>query len=252
MKSNTFSLLSLSIPAMTAEQAKQRLFHLLDTPSPSLVFTPKTTMLGDLLRHPKRKVLFHRAALLLPDGIGILILSRLMGTPLPQRLTGIDMAETVLAEAEQRGLRVFLLGACPGVAREAAKRLWERYPRLCICGTHHGYFGQQTEEEGEVLALLKTAQPHILLVCMGYPKQESWLVHHRKEIPTLRLAMGLGGSFDVWAGKQKRAPKFMQAAGLEWLWRSVREPERLEAFAALPSLVRAAMVQKRLRSKRSS
>ena len=238
-------LFSLPFEPLTKSGAVKRAKALLDTPAPSLIFTPNTTILAQSLREPRLASLLRRADLLLPDGIGVVALSRILGAPLPARIAGIDLAEEVLALAARRGLRVFLLGGRPGVAERAAQKLCRQYPGLRICGTHHGYFGKNEEENRPLLAQLHKARPHILFACLGFPKQEEWLLKHRDALPDLRLGMGLGGSLDVWSGNKKRAPSALGQLGLEWLWRALREPHRFSVLGDGILLLRAVRKQKK-------
>ena len=245
MNKNTISILSLPFEPLTAHAAEARLRTLLRTPKTSLVFTPNTVMLFRAERDHAIARMLASADLLLPDGMGVVAASRFLGTPLPERLSGIDMAQKLLAHAEKQGLRVFLLGGKPGIAKKAAERLKQRFPDLRICGTHHGYFGHHREEEESVVQLIRAASPHILFACLGFPKQEEWLLRHRTCFPTLRLGMGLGGSLDVWSGEIERAPERMQSIGLEWLWRALREPRRFSVLLTVPALAAALLKQKK-------
>ena len=174
-----------------------------------------------------------------PDGIGLLLAARLIGKRLPEKATGIDTAEWLVSLAEERGLRLFLLGGEEGVAEDAARRLCNAHPKLCICGTHHGYFDKRSgsADTEALLSLLRGARAELLFVCFGAPRQERWIAENAARIPTLRLAMGLGGALDVWSGRVRRAPRCWQRAGLEWLWRTLREPTRIKRIAKLPAFL---------------
>jgi N-acetylglucosaminyldiphosphoundecaprenol N-acetyl-beta-D-mannosaminyltransferase len=168
----------------------------------------------------------------IPDGIGIYLASRLCGSPLPERSTGIDTAEQILKIAEKRSLRVFLLGGKDGIARVAKKNLLRRFPALNICGTHHGYFDEKSEKK--VINLINSSRAELLLVCMGFPRQEEWISKNLSSLTSVRVAIGLGGTLDVWANKVRRAPKILQNVGLEWLWRVILEPSRAKIFLDIP------------------
>jgi len=149
----------------------------------------------------------------------------------PERVPGIELAERVLELAAERELAVFFLGAAPGVAEEAAARQVQRLPQLKVVGTHHGYFS--LEEETTVVEKVRATGAQVLLVAMGAPRQELFIYRHRESMG-VRLAMGVGGSFDVWAGRVKRAPGWVQAAKMEWLYRLLTNPKRLRRQLALP------------------
>ena len=192
--------------------------------SPLLVFTPGIEMLLASQRNPDLYRLLRSADLLLPDGVGACLLSRFR---IRERIPGIEMGEFLLSYAAKHRLRVFLLGGRRGVAVRAARNLTARHKDLRIVGTHHGYFKADPEEERRVLCLIRRAAPDVLIVCMGFPRQESFLVQYRDDLPSVRIGIALGGSLDVWSGDLKRAPHLFRACGLEWLWRITREPHRI-------------------------
>ena len=199
---------------------------------PCAVFTPNAVMLDACRKDPRLASLLCRASLSLPDGAGVLLAAKRKGTPLRVKVSGIDFGEALLKRAAREGLKVFLLGGKKGVARRAARRLSLKYPSLQICGTHHGYF-QGTEAEEAVRSKIIACKPDLLFVCLGFPRQERWIVQNLPSLPFLRVAAGLGGSLDVWSGDTKRAPKSLQKCGLEWAWRMMREPRRLKNLPAL-------------------
>lgn len=189
------------------------------------VCTPNPIMLENAMRDKELRAALLHADLNLPDGIGVLLAARLLGERMVERVSGVDMAARVVALAARRGERIYLLGGEKGVAEEAAKRLVARLPGLFVCGVCDGYFS--VSEEREVLLKIRAARPDILLVCLGSPKQEIFIDRYREWLPDVRLFMALGGTLDVWAGKTRRAPCFVQNVGLEWLWRMLNEPRRL-------------------------
>lgn len=191
---------------------------------PLLIFTPGIEMLLASRRSPAWHRLLSKADLLLPDGVGAQILSRFR---IKERIPGIETGEFLLSLAAAHALRVFLLGGRRGVAVRAAKRMQAQHRGLCIVGTHHGYFSPDSEEEHRVSELIHSAAPDILIVCMGFPRQEEFLLRYRDHFPSLRIGIALGGSLDVWSGDLRRAPRLLRACGLEWLWRIAREPKRI-------------------------
>ena len=204
---------------------------------PCFVVTPNAVMLDACRKDPALANLLNRATLSLPDGVGVLLAAKRNGTPLKQRVSGIGFGEALLKKAAERGLRVFLLGGKPGVAARAAYRLRQRIPDLRICGTHHGYFRRDGTESRAVLDHIRACRPDVLLVCLGFPLQEQWLCDNLSTLPFLRVAAGLGGSLDVWAGDLRRAPRPIRVLGMEWAWRMLCQPNRLRH---LPSLLHVA------------
>lgn len=174
------------------------------------------------------------ADLVVPDGVGIVWAARRAGNRLPERLPGVELVLDLAEAARAKGWRLYLLGARPGVAQEAGRRLQEQYPGLNIVGTHHGYFGPG-EEEAVIEDILR-AKPHILLAALGVPRQEVWL-HTRAARLRVPVMMGVGGSFDVISGVVARAPAWVQRAGLEWAYRLCTDPRRWRRAVRLPLFV---------------
>lgn len=173
-----------------------------------------------------------------PDGVGAVWAAGQQGVSGLERVPGIELAERVLTRAAEEGLSVYFLGAAPGIAEEAARRQAEANPGLRVAGTHHGYFS--TDDELEVVDQVRAAGAHILLVAMGAPKQEAFMVRHRAALG-VRVALGIGGSFDVWSGAVRRAPAWTRRCNVEWLWRLVSNPRRAGRQVALAKFVRYVM-----------
>ncbi len=172
------------------------------------------------------------AALSVPDGVGILWSSRILGGPLHACVPGIELLERCLGLCAERGWPVFFLGSKPGVAAEAARQAVARWPGLGIAGTHHGYF--PPAEAPAVAAAVAAARPKLLAVGMGHPKQELWLSSYCPGLPGV-VGIACGGSLDILAGRVRRAPAWARRTGLEWLFRIVSEPrKRLGRSRALP------------------
>ncbi len=201
------------------------------------VFTPNAIILHKTSKSKKLKELLSSADLLLPDGIGVSLACRIRGLPRQVRITGIDTAHWLMRYASRNELSVYLLGGAHGIAKQAARRLRRDIPTLKICGAHHGYFNKRadSEENRSVIDHINRAAPDILFVCMGFPIQEAWIKANISKLPSVRVAMGLGGSLDVWSGKISRAPLIFQRMGLEWLWRSIISPKRFFELASLPT-----------------
>jgi N-acetylglucosaminyldiphosphoundecaprenol N-acetyl-beta-D-mannosaminyltransferase len=173
------------------------------------------------------------ADLVTPDGAGVLWAAKLLGQPLSERVTGIDLMQATCERAAREGWRVYLLGAKPGIAEKAAAKLTAHYAGLQICGLYHGYF---VGMEDAVIAQINKAAPDILFVALGLPAQEYFCAAHQQQIQAA-VAIGVGGSFDVLAGLTKRAPRFMQQAKLEWLWRLMLQPSRLPRMLVIPKFM---------------
>jgi N-acetylglucosaminyldiphosphoundecaprenol N-acetyl-beta-D-mannosaminyltransferase len=240
----TVELLGLSYASLTPDALCEQLQkQLCCGQKPIKVFTPNVTIAAAAHRDPALHQLLCTADLLLPDGQGVLLAARLAGTPLPCRLPGIEAGESVLRLCAAQKLPVYFLGAAPGIAEKAATAWKMRLPSLPIAGTHHGYFDVQKSDA--ILADIRQSGARVVLVCLGFPAQERWIAEHADCLPEVKILMGLGGSFDVWAGENRRAPRIFQRLGLEWLWRTVQRPTRLRTlFPAFSYLFAAAKSKK--------
>jgi len=182
--------------------------------------------------------ILNRADLCVPDGVGLLWASRLLGSPIAQRVTGSDGVPLIAAHAAKHGWRIFFLGAASGIAEKAAAVLRQGHPGLQVAGS---YAGSPAEaEEDHIVSLINGSAADILLVAYGAPAQDKWIA---RNLPRLhvKMAMGIGGSLDFIAGTVPRAPVWMRENGLEWLYRLIRQPWRLRRMLRLPRFVIAVL-----------
>ncbi len=191
-------------------------------------------------RNPAFRTVLRHAELNVPDGAGILWALRLQGIRLPARVTGTDLIPYIARLAARQGWRLFLLGAAPGVAEQAARQLCTAHPALQICGTYSGSPADQ--DWPAIQTQLHRSRPHILLVAFGHPRQDLWIAQHRADLAGM-VAMGVGGAFDFLAGHIRRAPPWMQQHGLEWLFRLCLQPRRWRRMIRLPWFVVLVLVQ---------
>jgi N-acetylglucosaminyldiphosphoundecaprenol N-acetyl-beta-D-mannosaminyltransferase len=181
------------------------------------------------------------ASLVLPDGTGVKVAARLHGHSGTDRVTGVDTVDTLARIAVRRGLRLFLLGAQPGIAERAGEALQARHPGLVIAGCFAG--SPTRAEEDDICRRVAEARADILMIAYGAPKQELWCVRNLARLP-VRIAMCVGGSFDFLAGRTSRAPAWMQRMGLEWLYRLVQEPRRWRRMLALQTFAVRALAER--------
>jgi exopolysaccharide biosynthesis WecB/TagA/CpsF family protein len=160
--------------------------------------------------------------LVLPDGIGLKIAARVFGTIIPSNLNGTDLSTSIFRYADAMKRSVYLFGARPGVLARCRDRIATDYPGLTIAGARHGYFSPRDEES--IIGDINSAKPDILLVAMGSPMQETWLLTHRHRL-NARIALAVGGLFDFVSGTIQRAPAWMRRAGCEWLYRFCQDPK---------------------------
>lgn len=241
-------ILGVKVDVVTMEQATQQTLHFMDEEGTHLVFTPNSEIIYAAYKDEELAKILNGADLLTPDGIGVVHASKMLNKPLAERVAGCDLICHVMQRMAQSGKSVFLFGAKPGVAEEAAEILRERYPGLVIAGTRNGYFTEQ--ENDEIIAQINDAKPDLLLVCLGAPKEEFWIGRHAQQLEA-KVVVGAGGSLDVIAGRVERAPEKWQKLGLEWLYRLKKEPWRIGRMMALPIFALTVLFRgKRYKSKK--
>ncbi len=228
MPSSRIALLGVPIDAITQAEALARMHEFLKAGGQHHIATPNNEMLVEASRNEKFRSVLQRTALNIPDSTGVVWMGGL-----PERVTGTDTMQK-LCESIGPEHPVFLLGAGEGIAEHAAQELQRRNPRLKIAGTFSGT--PRDEDAQDITQKINAASPHLLFVAYGAPAQDLWIDQHLKDMPSVRIAMGVGGALDFIAGVQKRAPSWMRAMGLEWVWRLVRQPSRL------PRIINAVIV----------
>ena len=215
--------------------------NLIEEHRSAYMVTPNPEIVMASWDDPALREAISNADLVIPDGIGVVKAAKILGTPLKERLPGIEIGEAILQYAAQSGKKVFLLGAKPGVADLAADRMREMFPGIVICGVNDGYF----KDDAAVIEKINAAKPDFLMVCLGFPKQEMWMAQNASKLD-VGLMAGLGGSLDVFAGTVLRAPEKWQRMNAEWLYRCIKEPWRFKRIARLPLFILKA-IAKRIR-----
>ena len=236
-------VMGVGFDSLTMAEAVARAKALMAERRAAYVVTPNPEIVMACRERAETMQAVNAADLVLPDGVGVVYGAKILGTPLKQKLPGIDFIQALMADMAQEGKRVFLLGSKPGVAEQAAAKLETMFPGLVIAGTHDGYF----KEDAPVIEAVNAAQPDLLLVCLGAPKQELWMQRNQSAL-NVGLMAGLGGSLDVFAGNVKRAPKAFQKLGLEWFYRLLKEPKRIGRMMKLPKFL-FACIGKKLRGR---
>jgi N-acetylglucosaminyldiphosphoundecaprenol N-acetyl-beta-D-mannosaminyltransferase len=229
---------------LTKQEFTERARTMLRTGEKGYCVTPNAEILYESIQDDEFRALLNGAALVLPDGAGVVLGAKILGTPLKEKVAGIEFGEQVCKLLSETGGRLYLLGSKPGIAEEAGRKLTEKYPGLVICGTADGYF----KDESDVIAKINEAKPDALFVCLGAPKQEKFIKEHFEELD-VTLMLGLGGSLDGYAGVAQRAPKWMIDLSLEWLYRLLKEPKRIGRMMRLPKFVLACGGEKLRRKK---
>ncbi|MBT9136590.1 MAG: N-acetylglucosaminyldiphosphoundecaprenol N-acetyl-beta-D-mannosaminyltransferase [Firmicutes bacterium] len=205
------------------------------------IVTANAEIIYTAYRQPEFMAILHAAELVTADGMGVVLASRLLGDPVPERVSGYDLLHELARRAADLGLRVYLLGGKSGVAEKAADKLKALYPGINIVGTRHGYFADG--ESRAVIDGINSCATDLLLAALGM-RGDYWLAEHKDALAC--AMMQVGGSFDVLAGHAARAPLYLQRAGLEWAYRLYKEPWRYKRMLSLPQFL-AAVVGERCR-----
>ena len=233
-------VLGVGFDNVTRDEAVERGMELLRGDAAHYVVTPNPEIVEVCRENPEAKRVVNGAALVLPDGIGVIKGAAMLGTPLKERTPGIEFAERIVERMANEGYSLYLLGAKPGVAELAGQKLAEKYPGLKVAGTHDGYF----RDDAPVVEAIRESGADALFVCLGAPKQEFWM-EKNGEATGAHLLCGLGGSLDVFAGTVERAPKFFCDHGLEWFYRLCKEPKRIGRMMKLPLFLVHVMMEKK-------
>ena len=223
-----------SLDPIDEQTATERIIAMARAGGGSQIVTLGTEMVVYAQRDSRYRSVINACALSLCDTVGLLAAARRRGASLRRRVTGIELIELLCARAAHEDIPVYLLGGAPGVAEEAARALQARHTGLRVAGTNDGYFPDA--ESSTIAGSIKNSGAQILFAGMGFPRQEFWLADHLKETGC-GAGIGVGGSFDVLAGKVQRAPLLWRRFGIEWLYRLVREPHRWRRQLALPKFV---------------
>lgn len=225
---STFECFGLVIQGLAWAEVKKRLTDALVHGRQSWIVTANPEILLQAKRDPNFWQVIRRADLRLVDGFGLQLIGRIFGAE-PNRLTGVDLAEKLLHLADEKKWKVLLLGGENGAADKAAWKLRERFPHLQITADNYvrvGKDGVEIESALKELKLIQEKAPDLMLVAFGHPKQEFWIERNRESFLNLKVIVGVGGTFDFWIDKVRRAPLLIQKLGFEWLWRLILEPKR--------------------------
>lgn len=231
--SGKLSILGVKVDRVTRKEALEKFAGFMDKEGQSLIVTPNSEIILNADKDPRLKELINNAAMVIPDGIGLVIASKQLGQPLEERVTGIDFAHSALEWCAANDRKVYFLGSKPGIARKAAENMMAEIPGLQIVGARDGYF--KAEEEEDVARAIAQTGAEFLCVALGSPKQELFADKY-KDILGVKAAVGIGGSLDVWSGTLQRAPEFYCKYGLEWFYRLIQEPSRFKRMAKIPML----------------
>ncbi|CDB88084.1 glycosyltransferase WecB/TagA/CpsF family [Firmicutes bacterium CAG:170] len=232
-------VMGLKFDSMTMDETLSRAEALLRGDKAAYVVTPNAEIAYEALHDVQLREMLNGADLMLPDGAGVVLASKLLRTPVKQKVAGVDFAAGLLGILERNGQSLYLLGGKTGIGELAAQKMLEAHPQLRIAGIADGYF----QDEAPVIAKINASGADALFVCLGAPKQERFMVQHQQELH-VHLMAGLGGSLDAFAGTVQRAPAWMIRLNLEWLYRLIREPKRFRRMLRLPKYLWAVMLKR--------
>jgi N-acetylglucosaminyldiphosphoundecaprenol N-acetyl-beta-D-mannosaminyltransferase len=230
-------ILDIPFDNVSLQEALQKVEKMTENKGQFHIATPNPEILLEAEKNKEFKKLLQSTALNIPDGAGIILASRFLKwrgkekNGLRQRVTGTDLMKKIIEHSENEHSplfhkKIFLLGAKSGVAEKAAEKLKKQHPEAKIVGTYAGT--PLPHDEEKITTLIKNSDAEILFVAYGAPAQEFWIARNLKKMPTVRVAMGVGGAFDFLAGVKKRAPQWMQKTATEWLFRLIQEPKRIK------------------------
>jgi N-acetylglucosaminyldiphosphoundecaprenol N-acetyl-beta-D-mannosaminyltransferase len=242
MKPKRIEILGVPVDCVTMDQALDWADSMMQGHHPCTILAVNPEKVMRAQQDGKLLDQLRAADLLIPDGIGIVLATRLLGLGYAERVPGSELMPKLCERAVSKGYTVFLFGANAEVNRQAVGVLRERYPGIRIVGSHHGYV--KDEDMPAVVTLINTSRPDLLFVALGSPHQELWMARYLPRLP-VKVCQGVGGTFDVIAGRVRRAPKFFRSLHLEWFYRLASNPRRIRRQIALP-LFAVHVLRKRL------
>lgn len=228
------NILGVAVDAVTMPEAVAAVEYYMDARAGVTVATANAEMIMRATKDAALRDVLAAAALVVPDGAGTVWAARHLGHAMPERVAGYDLVQELLRRAPAAHRRVYFFGAAPGVAEKAKAKAEQLYPGIEIVGVRDGFFSADMNDA--IISDIRTAHPDLLLVALGVPKQEKWIHEHLAALG-VPVAIGVGGTLDVMAGVMKRAPRWMQKAKLEWLFRGMLQPKRAGRLLALPKFV---------------
>lgn len=224
-------ILGVKIDDLNMDKAVKKVIQYTMSEKKYKIYTPNPEFVMTANEDEEFKSILNKGDLVIPDGIGIVIASKIMKKSITERVAGYDLLQNVFNEIKGTDKTVYFFGAAKGVASQAAERMKEVHEGLNIIGIHDGYFDE--EEEKKIINTINSLEPDILLVGLGAPKQEKWINQNIDNL-NIKVAIGVGGSFDGMAGIVKRAPEIYQKLGLEWFYRLIKQPTRIKRMIKLP------------------
>lgn len=239
---NRTEIMGVPIDAVDMSEALRQAAAFFEEENFHAIYTPNTEIVMAAQQDEMLMEAIHAADLVIPDGIGLIYASRILKKGLKERVTGVDLMGKILSYCHQHKKSIYILGGKPGVAEVACRKIQIKFSQIRICGFNDGYF--QESETAAVIEEINQSNADILFVALGAPKQEKWIFQHKDELK-VKIAMGVGGGVDIWAGTVKRAPEIYQKLGLEWFYRLLKEPWRYKRMLSLPRFMLKVLLSKK-------
>ncbi|WP_026476653.1 WecB/TagA/CpsF family glycosyltransferase [Alkaliphilus transvaalensis] len=233
-------ILNVPIDAITMKDAIRKVTSFVEGDSLKKIYTPNPEIVMLAQDNPELFRILTEADLVVADGIGLIIASKMKRKGLKERVTGIDLMHHLLLYCANNNKSIYIFGGKPGVADAAVANIVAKYKGINIGGYHHGYV--KNEEHHQIVEDINHSGADVLFVCLGAPRQEIWIDQYKDQLKC-KVAMGVGGSVDVHAGTVKRAPVFYQKVGLEWFYRLMKEPSRYKRMLVLPKFLVRFMIK---------
>lgn len=221
--------MGVKFDSVTLSQSIENAMDIIERHECGYVVTPNPEILWMCRNEPSLLAALNAADMVLPDGVGVMYSAKILNKPLEEKVSGVDFGIGLIKRLAEAGKSIYLLGAKPGVAQAAASELRKDYSGIEIKGLHHGFF----DDDEEIIGEINDARPDFLMVCLGAPRQEKWMLENKGKLDVGIMA-GLGGVLDVLSGTAKRAPQSWQDKNLEWLYRLLKEPKRIKRQIKIP------------------
>ena len=244
-------ILNVKIDNLSLQEVLEKSDQFLNSKNQYYIVTPNPEFLVKARKDKNFKEILNYADIAIADGVGLVYAAKFLGKRL-QRITGVDLLGYLCGMAEQDEHPIYLLGSGPGIAKKTAKELMQNFPELQIVGAESG--GEISENgkhssESNLIARIRTVKPKIIFIAFGHGKQEKWIFNNLDKMPSVKIAVGIGGTFDYISGEVSRAPEVVRNLGLEWLYRLFTEPKRwkriLDAVIIFPLLILKEKIFKR-------
>ncbi|OON90770.1 MAG: N-acetylmannosaminyltransferase [Candidatus Epulonipiscium fishelsonii] len=230
------TILGIQIDDINMKKSVKKFKKFMNQDKLRLICTPNPEIIMRAREDLELKNILNHADLVIPDGIGVVIASKILyDKGLTQRVAGYDLIQNTMKQSQNGEYKYFFLGGKPNIAKLAAKKMRHKYPNIKVVGYNDGYFSPLENES--IIEKINNSNANILLVGFGAPKQEIWIKQNKYLLKNIKVAIGVGGSFDVMSGTTKRAPKIFIKFGLEWLYRLFMQPTRLKRMLVLPKFL---------------